>query len=46
MKAKLVGMGLALKDSPPGFDPSALVDNYDYDDTDLDDVASLEDEQL
>ena len=23
VKAKLVGMGLALKDSPPGFDPSA-----------------------
>ncbi len=26
-------MGLALKDSPPGFDPSAIVDSYgdDYD---------------
>ena len=34
VKAKLVGMGLALKDSPPGFDPSAIADNYgdDYDD--------------
>ena len=24
VKAKLVGMGLQLKDSPPGFDPSAI----------------------
>ncbi|MEV6619226.1 DNA-directed RNA polymerase subunit alpha, partial [Streptomyces sp. NPDC051051] len=23
VKAKLAGMGLALKDSPPGFDPTA-----------------------
>src|SRR4029078_2523035 len=29
VKAKLVGMGLQLKDSPPGFDPSAIVDRYD-----------------
>ncbi|MGB2839073.1 MAG: DNA-directed RNA polymerase subunit alpha, partial [Actinomycetes bacterium] len=27
VKAKLVGLGLALKDSPPGFDPSAIVEN-------------------
>ena len=39
VKAKLVGMGLALKDSPPGFDPSAVVDSYD------DDAAYAEDEQ-
>ena len=26
VKAKLVGMGLALKDSPPGFDPALAVD--------------------
>jgi DNA-directed RNA polymerase subunit alpha len=50
-------MGLQLKDSPPGFDPSAIADNYgDYDDefadsADLadsaDDGRSLaEDEQL
>ena len=39
VKAKLVGMGLALKDSPPGFDPSAVVDSYD------DDAAFAEDEQ-
>jgi len=39
VKAKLVGMGLALKDSPPGFDPSAVVDSYD------DDMSFAEDEQ-
>ena len=32
VKAKLVGMGLGLKDSPPGFDPSAIMSNYDDDD--------------
>ncbi|MCZ3388727.1 MAG: DNA-directed RNA polymerase subunit alpha [Actinomycetia bacterium] len=42
VKAKLVGLGMALKDSPPGFDPSAIVDNYDEDD----DEAFVEDEQL
>ena len=33
VKAKLHGLGLALKDSPPGFDLSAAVQNYgdDYD---------------
>jgi DNA-directed RNA polymerase subunit alpha len=41
VKAKLVSMGLALKDSPPGFDPSAVVDNYGSDD----DAAYVEDEQ-
>lgn len=41
VKAKLVGLGLALKDSPPGFDPSAIVDNYDDDDE-----GFVEDEQL
>jgi len=48
VKAKLAGMGLALKDSPPGFDPSAIADNYgDYDDDFSDDGRSLaEDEQL
>jgi DNA-directed RNA polymerase subunit alpha len=43
VKAKLVGMGLQLKDSPPGFDPSAIVDRYD-DDVE-DDSAFAEDEQ-
>ena len=28
VKQKLIDMGLALKDSPPGFDPSSAVDNY------------------
>nr|WP_243886618.1 DNA-directed RNA polymerase subunit alpha [Dermatophilus congolensis] len=28
---KLTGMGLALKDSPPGFDPAALGDRFDED---------------
>jgi DNA-directed RNA polymerase subunit alpha len=43
VKAKLVGMGLQLKDSPPGFDPSAIVDRYD-DDVE-EDSAFAEDEQ-
>ena len=42
VKAKLHSMGLALKDSPPGFDPGLAVDSY-YDD---DDQAFAEDEQL
>ena len=43
VKAKLSGMGLALKDSPPGFDPSAIVDTYgdDYDYDDMADVSSV-----
>ena len=41
VKAKLVGMGLQLKDSPPGFDPSAMAERYDDDD----DSAFAEDEQ-
>jgi DNA-directed RNA polymerase subunit alpha len=40
VKAKLVGMGLSLKDSPPGFDPSAVVDTYGDDD-----MSYAEDEQ-
>jgi len=48
VKAKLIAMGLALKDSPPGFDPSAIVDAYgdDYDDLADDDSSFAEDEQL
>ncbi|WP_068402315.1 DNA-directed RNA polymerase subunit alpha [Kribbia dieselivorans] len=53
VKAKLHGMGLALKDSPPGFDPSAIADTYgdDYNDEDEDealedDASYAEDEQL
>jgi DNA-directed RNA polymerase subunit alpha len=41
VKAKLVGLGLALKDSPPGFDPSAIIENYGDDD-----AGFVEDEQL
>ncbi|WP_020575564.1 DNA-directed RNA polymerase subunit alpha [Actinopolymorpha alba] len=32
VKQKLAGMGLALKDSAPGFDPSAAVDSFDEED--------------
>jgi DNA-directed RNA polymerase subunit alpha len=31
VKMKLVGLGLALKDSPPGFDPSAAAADYPAD---------------
>jgi DNA-directed RNA polymerase subunit alpha len=44
VKAKLHGMGLALKDSPPGFDPSTAVHDFGaYDD---DDAGYAETEQL
>jgi DNA-directed RNA polymerase subunit alpha len=43
VKSKLAGMGLALKDSPPGFDPSSAVDSYGGDDYDQ---GFAEDEQL
>jgi len=39
VKAKLAEMGLSLKDSAPGFDPSTVVDNFD------DDSSFAEDEQ-
>src|SRR3954467_15498986 len=42
VKMKLVGLGLALKDSPPGFDPSAAAVEYGADD----DMSFAEDEQL
>ncbi|MCA1823840.1 MAG: DNA-directed RNA polymerase subunit alpha [Mycobacteriales bacterium] len=29
VKGKLQSMGLALKDSPPGFDPSSVIDSFD-----------------
>jgi DNA-directed RNA polymerase subunit alpha len=44
VKAKLSTMGLALKDSPPGFDPTGVVDTYGTDD--YDDTGYQEDEQL
>ena len=43
VKAKLVGMGLALKDSPPGFDPSQALAAYGADDDG--DQSFAEDEQ-
>ena len=45
VKAKLHSMGLGLKDSPPGFDPSALGERFDGFDED-DDLSFAEDEQL
>jgi len=45
VKAKLVEMGLSLKDSAHGFDPAAALAAYDEDD-DYDDAAYQEDEQL
>ena len=44
VKEKLQEMGLQLKDSPPGFDASAIADRYE-DDVDDDDAAFAEDEQ-
>jgi DNA-directed RNA polymerase subunit alpha len=43
VKVKLASLGLALKDSPPGFDPGAAI--Y-FDDEDDDDLAFAEDEKL
>jgi DNA-directed RNA polymerase subunit alpha len=43
VKAKLIGMGLSLKDSPPGFDPTMAVSDFGADD---DDMSFAEDEQL
>jgi DNA-directed RNA polymerase subunit alpha len=45
VKAKLVTMGLALKDSPPGFDPTTAVDSYGADGIDDADQSFAEDEQ-
>jgi len=42
VKVKLASLGLALKDSPPGFDPGAVVTYYD----DEDDENYTEDERL
>ncbi len=54
VKAKLAGLGLQLKDSPPGFDPAVALASYaesDADDPfstayDADDTSAVEDEQL
>ena len=45
VKVKLVSLGLALKDSPPGFDPGAAVYLVDDEDED-DDLGLAEDERL
>jgi DNA-directed RNA polymerase subunit alpha len=47
VKAKLVGMGLQLKDSPPGFDPTQIAgyDDFHFGGDD-DDLSFAEDEQL
>jgi DNA-directed RNA polymerase subunit alpha len=34
VKQKLIDMGLALKDSPPGFDPGSAADSYGADEDD------------
>ncbi|MFC3688447.1 DNA-directed RNA polymerase subunit alpha [Aquipuribacter hungaricus] len=54
VKAKLAGLGLQLKDSPPGFDPAVALASYAESDTedpfstayDADDTSAVEDEQL
>lgn len=47
VKDKLTSMGLRLKDSPPGFDPSQYASAYDDADIDAsDDQSFAEDEQL
>ncbi|MFW5468658.1 DNA-directed RNA polymerase subunit alpha [Knoellia sp. CPCC 206435] len=50
VKAKLHGMGLALKDSPAGFDPSQIAsydDEFSFSDADdAEDASFAEDEQL
>ena len=46
VKVKLAGLGLALKDSPPGFDPGAAVYFSDDEDEEGEDFAFPEDEQL
>ncbi|MDP9407976.1 MAG: DNA-directed RNA polymerase subunit alpha [Actinomycetota bacterium] len=47
VKVKLHSLGLALKDSPPGFDPSNVVDTYGAEDAgDESDSAYAEDERL
>jgi DNA-directed RNA polymerase subunit alpha len=42
VKAKLAGMGLALKDSPPGFDPSSALEAYSGPDDDDQGFAETE----
>jgi DNA-directed RNA polymerase subunit alpha len=46
VKDKLHSMGLRLKDSPPGFDPSQYASAYDDAEVEGDDQSFAEDEQL
>ncbi|WP_370893833.1 DNA-directed RNA polymerase subunit alpha [Janibacter sp. GXQ6167] len=46
VKVKLHGMNLALKDSPPGFDPSSVIDGYGDDFDGDEDTSFAEDEQF
>ena len=48
VKAKLHEMDLALKDSPPGFDPTSIpgYGEDDYDESGDEDASFAEDEQL
>jgi len=50
VKVKLATLGLSLKDSPPGFDPSAVIasfsDSVTFSDGYDDDTSAVEDEQL
>lgn len=46
VKEKLATMGLALKDSPPGFDPSHVVDTYGTDTYGDDDQSFTETEEF
>ena len=43
VKMKLVGLGLTLKDSPPGFDPTAAAASYEGESWSADPVAGLSD---
>jgi DNA-directed RNA polymerase subunit alpha len=45
VKGKLAGLGLQLKDSPPGFDPSTVVTTYDPGYEDGNDAGFAETEQ-
>jgi DNA-directed RNA polymerase subunit alpha len=45
VKGKLAGLGLALKDSPPGFDPTSVIAGYDENYDDSGDAGFAETEQ-
>jgi DNA-directed RNA polymerase subunit alpha len=45
VKGKLAGLGLALKDSPPGFDPTSVIAGYDENYDDSGDAGLAETEQ-